>query len=72
MPVGSKSFSIQNPADYAAVEKPPTAMNYNIGFLGKKAQGRLNRTQGYYFSLGTHVTLRSLYYQQKKERQNKY
>lgn len=51
------------------VQQPPTAQNYAIGCTGKITTGALpNRTPGHYESQGTHVTPRSLYLTQLKDR----
>ena len=50
-------------------QKPPTAQNWAIGQVGEKQPGAFEpREDGYWESLGRHVTPESLYIQQLKDR----
>lgn len=52
-------------------QRPPTAQNYAIGFIGKKEPGAFKRTDGYWESPGQHVTPSSLYLKQLEDRLGK-
>ncbi|KPK48321.1 MAG: hypothetical protein AMK72_07275 [Planctomycetes bacterium SM23_25] len=49
-------------------QKPPTAQNYAIGFVGTKDGGAWPRPDGHWESTGRHVQPRSLYYTQLRNR----
>ncbi|MEA2734858.1 MAG: hypothetical protein QOE14_1309 [Humisphaera sp.] len=49
-------------------QRPPTAQNWAIGFVGKKERGAFEREEGYIESLGKHVQPRSLYLKQLEDR----
>jgi len=50
-------------------QRPPTAQNWSIGFVGKKMAGAFEpKPDGYWESLGRHVTPRSLYVKQLEDR----
>ena len=49
-------------------QRPPTAQNWAIGFVGKKAAGAFERDDGYWESHGQHVKPRSLYLKQLEDR----
>ncbi len=49
-------------------QQPPTAQNFAIGFVGKKAKGAFDRPDGWWESEGHHVSPRSLYLQQLQDR----
>ena len=49
-------------------QRPPTAQNWAIGFVGKKEAGAFERSDGYWESHGTHVQPRSLYLKQLEDR----
>jgi hypothetical protein len=50
------------------VHQPPTAQNWAIGHVGIKEDGYFPSLDGLWYALGNHVTPRSLYKQQLKER----
>jgi hypothetical protein len=49
-------------------QRPPTAQNWAIGFVGKKEGGAFERPDGHWESLGKHVQPRSLYLKQLEDR----
>ncbi|NQT88349.1 hypothetical protein HQ560_16400 [bacterium] len=49
-------------------QKPPTAQNYAIGFVGKKHNGSFDKPDGHWESHGEHVAPRSLYIAQLRDR----
>jgi hypothetical protein len=49
-------------------QKPPTAQNFAIGFVGRRTQGAFERAPGWWESEGTHVAPRSLYLKQLEDR----
>jgi hypothetical protein len=52
-------------------QKPPTAQNWSIGFVGKKEPGAFKRGDGVWESYGKHVEPRSLYLKQLEDRLGK-
>ena len=52
-------------------QKPPTANNWAIGFVGEKEKGAFERPDGTWESLGKHVEPRSLYLKQLEDRLGK-
>ena len=55
-------------ADSIVCQKPPTSQNYAIGCVAKKEGGWHDREDGHWASHGSHVTPRSLYLSQLRER----
>jgi hypothetical protein len=53
------------------LQKPPTANNWAIGFVGKKEPGAFERPDGVWESLGQHVAPKSLYLKQLEDRLGK-
>ena len=51
-----------------SVQSPPTGINWSIGHIGKRWQGRFKRPQGVWISQDQHVTPDSLFVQQLRER----
>jgi len=51
-----------------ACQRPPTAENYSIGWIGEHSGGRLERDDGYWEAHGTAVFPRSLYLWQLRDR----
>jgi hypothetical protein len=49
-------------------QKPPTAQNFAIGFVGRREPGAFPRPAGYWESEGRHVTPASLYLKQLEDR----
>lgn len=49
-------------------QRPPTAQNFAIGFVGKKGKDAFPRPQGWWESLGTHVAPASLFAAQWRAR----
>src|SRR5437867_11900038 len=53
-------------------QRPPTAQNWAIGFVGTKEPGAFEgRADGYWESLGKHVEPRSLYQKQLEDRNSR-
>ena len=53
-------------------QRPPTAQNWTIGFVGKKSKPAFEgRPDGYFESFGIHVVPRSLYLKQLEDRLGK-
>lgn len=59
------NYAAWNTEGFLHVEKPPTATNYAIGHVGTKQE---STKDGYWDNLGMHVSVRSLYLQQLKDR----
>jgi hypothetical protein len=57
-----------NCAGSLVCQQPPTAQNFAIGLIGTKQAGSFPRPEGWWESLGRHVTPRSLYRAQLAER----
>jgi hypothetical protein len=62
------NYVVWNGEGSLVCQRPPTAQNWAIGFVGKRASGAFDRPAGYWESFGTHVTPRSLYLQQLEDR----
>jgi hypothetical protein len=62
------NYVVWNCAGSLVCQQPPTAQNFAIGLIGTKQRGAFPRPDGWWESLGRHVTPRSLYRAQLAER----
>jgi len=62
------NYVVWNCAGSLVCQQPPTAQNFAIGLVGTKQAGSFPRPEGWWESLGRHVTPRSLYRAQLAER----
>lgn len=65
------NYVVWNSRGSLVCQKPPTAQNFAIGFVGTKTKGAFERPDGWWESPGKHVAPRSLYRQQWEDRLGK-
>jgi hypothetical protein len=62
------NYVVWNGSGTLVCQKPPTAQNFAIGFVGKVEEGSFSRPRGWFESVGRHVAPRSLYRAQLADR----
>lgn len=62
------NYVVWNGKGSVVAQQPPTAQNFVIGFAGTKSKGAFPRPDGWWESIGTPVSPRSLYLQQLQDR----
>jgi len=62
------NYVVWNSEGSLVCQRPPTAQNFAIGFVGARAKGAFPRPDGHWESFGRHVAPRSLYVKQWEDR----
>jgi hypothetical protein len=65
------NYVVWNSTGSLVCQRPPTAQNFAIGFVGTKAKPAFDRPDGWWESFGRHVIPRSLYLAQLADRLGK-